>query len=145
MKQIGKPFGLCGPLLLLIEGSGPGGGAYTKTNSSVSETKDSSVTAGGDAYGGVDASFASGNVNVNSDKVALAGLETVKEFAKGGAELLKTFATSNLQLADSTNQRLSGLAETKLTDGASGLQKTVLVALAIGGAIVVLPSLLRRK
>jgi hypothetical protein len=133
-----------GPMLCLFEGSGSaigGGKAGDYTKETISETKDNSATAGGDNYGGGEGN----NVTVNSDAVALEGLKTVQQLEQSGVDIFKAFATQNFQLADNTNQRLSDLATTQATGGSNIAQKTILIVLAIGGAVLVLPSLLKNK
>jgi hypothetical protein len=128
-----------GPCLLHEFGGGMGGGGgATKTNHS--ETKDNSATAGGDNYGGGEGN----TILVNDPTVALEGLKTVQKFIEGGADIEKVFATQTAQTADSSNQRLAELAQTKVSDGANITQKTVIAVVAIAGVIFVLPSLLKK-
>lgn len=152
-------WGYSGPCTLREFGGGPGiggdGGSSTKVNRSISETKDASVTAGGDAYGGTDASFNEGIISVNSNEVAVQGLKTVEEIAKGGiaalfgarqldTDLAEKYAEANANQSSATLSAIRELAETKITDGANLNQKTTMVALAIGGAVLLF-SVLRRK
>lgn len=147
------PLAVLHASVFFVEGGGPGiggdGGSMTKQNISTSETADNSATAGGDNYGG-----GKGNV-VNSNEVAIAGLETVEKIATAGigtlfgarsldTKLAETFAETNATQSNNALAAISKLAETKITDGANLNTKTTMAALAIGGVILVF-SMLRRK
>jgi hypothetical protein len=137
-------------------GGGPGiggdGGDSTKSNWSNSETKDNSATAGGDNYGGGEGN----HITIGSDAVAIKSLDTVKEVITKGAgalleaksldsDIAKVFAQANLNASNGAVQKISELAETKITDGANLNQKTTIIALAIGGAVLLFSVLKRGK
>lgn len=119
----------------------------SKAQSANSEQKDNRVTAGGDAYGGEQNQFV-----IGSDDVAKASLTTVKDVVNAelgnrlaeralDSDIMKVFAQQNSNLQDSTSQRLFELAETKVTDGANLNQKTTIIAIAVFGAVLLLPGL----